>query len=322
VHLSNEVLHELGSLDAEAASKRRDLVRVYCRFIEAVVAFNPDRRLRRERRMSLRSDWRKAADFLRGRISALEERLDHEFHRMHLPCSFYGLVLLINPKFNWLFGTAYMRDWLVTSVLASHIDIAMGKVDAAAVARFESLQKAWDRVDKGCLRKSEVDVQALTFLRKEFLYRKLILPSCDQSEKEGELVAKLFAPVRRSLANDNSIEFEKALVKAKKFRAQRIREARDRSRAKSSATRSWNTVFGAGTEEANLPTELAFYGIMCALASQTHMRHDDELSRAFGAVGYGGDIKNFQKLLNKSFVPWRRRKPWSSKVGVRSPSNK
>ena len=226
---------------------------------------------------------------LHEQIPVMAERLHAAFAQRFEELELRPLInLYLSAETRSLFGTAYFRDRLVTSLLRFHLACARRNGDQVAIARVEKFWGKWDQTDKGPLIKSKAALQALNVLRKAYALRGLVA----RTKYEAKFESALLAPVRESLFFHSEVtDFERELLRAKRFRANRLQPR-----------------LVTITEEFDLRTDLTGCGIVCQLFGRTNVGSVDDLMKQF-APGYPARNKsNFRKLLDECFVPWTRRK--------------
>ena len=209
-----------------------------------------------------------------------------------------------------------------------------------------TLREKWEEADKGYLLKSKTAIAALIELRRRY-FCKVLTTAWGLSEAEVEEpvfirglvelkieqkppmtkarkdVAVLTQSILRVLLKslDASVfQFSETIVKIKQQAVQvqnhavedfgwiHANNSSDLRRAYLTAKR-FREAGGSGrlTEECNLRADLTWYGVICQLAGKKDVGTAGMLRDAF-APGWGGDLKNFQGLLNECAVPWTRLK--------------
>lgn len=246
-----------------------------------------------------------------------------------------------------LFTTSYGREILMLCLLDGAEATGYDKTayDCGRIPIWR-LREEWDHADKGYLLKSKTAVTALIRLRERYLYR-ILRQEWGLGELESEEplvmrglndleikelpatknvrrhVAGLTQPIVRVLLeslNANASEFDHAIVKVRRqvvevenhaldeFGWIRTNNSSELRRAYANAKR-FHEAGGSGriTEERNLRADLTWYGVICQLAGRKDVDTAKMLRDAF-APGWGGDLKNFKRLLNECLVPWTRLK--------------
>ena len=259
----------------------------------------------------------------------------------------FCLVQSGNLVSSFLFTTAYGRETLILFLLDVAEAKGYDKI-AYHDGRgpIWTIREKWEEADKGYLLKSKSSVAALIELRKRHLYRTLRREwGLNEVEVEeplfirelGEIeieqppavtnarrrVAVLVRPILCTLLeshNANASKFSDAIVKIRRqvvqvqnhavedfgwIHSNNVSELR---RAYVTANR-FREAGGSGrlTEERNLRADLTWFGVICQLAGKKDVGAAAMLRGAF-APAWGGDLKNFQRLLNECMVPWSRLK--------------
>jgi hypothetical protein len=225
-----------------------------------------------------------AAELLarREHVAALTKRLREAY------AGRYQELLKVRELFapRWLAHMAYYRDEIISGLLQIHFAKAVAEENPGAIARIKQLWEKWHTTDKGPGWRSEAYVRALRLLRKMEVIR---IVCGDDVEWRTDLESDFLAPLGEPLANAGSDEFEKALARAKAFRAQRYRQE------------------SGITYEFNPRTALTALGIECQLQGKTNVGYAKDLKDKY-EPRYAGAISNFRKKLDQCLVPWTRRK--------------
>ena len=303
IKVAAEIANELAAAENRYLQAQRRLhknLRLLANYLEEIAQLDA-RDVRGEEAILVHRNCHNFADILDQQVAVLAERLHAAFAQRFEELEVRPLInLYLSAKTRSLFGTAYFRDRLVTSLLRFHLACARRSGDQVAIARVEKFWGKWDQTDKGPLSKSKAALQALNILRKAYALRGLVA----RTKYKAKFESALLAPVRESLFFHSEVtDFERELARAKRFRANRLRPRPV-------------TI----TEEFDLRTDLTGCGIVCQLFGRTNVGSVDDLMKQF-APGYPDRNKsNFRKLLDECFVPWTRRKrgrPLGSKNKVR-----
>lgn len=210
-----------------------------------------------------------------------------------------------------------------------------------------TLREKWEEADKSYLLKSKTAVAALIELRRRHFYKTLkwrwglnevnveeplFLQGLEElaigeqqpaTTNARSRVAGLIEPILGLLIetlNANLSKFSDTIVKVRRRAVQvqnhavedfgwiHANNSSELRRAYATANR-FRTGGGSGrlTEECNLRADLTWYGVLCQLAGEKDAGTASTLRDAF-APAWGGDLKNFQRLLDECAVPWTRLK--------------
>lgn len=244
-----------------------------------------------------------------------------------------------------LFTTAYGREILMLFLLDAAEAKGYDKI-AYHGRRLPlwTLREKWEEADKRYLLKSKSSVVALIELRRRYLYQtlgrgwglseveveeplflrgleELRIEQSPATTNARRRVADLTEPILRVVfesLNANLSQFSDTIAKIKRqvvevqnhavenFGWIHANNSSELRRAYANANR-FRAGGGSGrlTEERNLRADLTWYGVICQLAGKKEVGTAGMLRDAF-APAWGGDLKNFQKLLNECAVPWTR----------------
>ncbi|HWY41141.1 MAG TPA: hypothetical protein VNX27_10130 [Chthoniobacterales bacterium] len=259
----------------------------------------------------------------------------------------FCLVRSGNLASSVLFTTAYGREILMLFLLDAAEAKGYDKIAYHGGRQpLWTLREKWEDADKRYLLKSKTSVVALIELRRRYFYQTLRRGwGLNEVEAEEPLflrgleelrieqppattnarrhVAVLTEPILRVVLeslNANLSQFSDTIAKIRRqvvevqnhavedFGWIHANNSFELRRAYATAKR-FRAGGGSGrlTEECNLRGDLTWYGVICQLAGKKEIGTAGMLRDAF-APAWGGDLKNFQKLLNDCAVPWTRLK--------------
>ena len=259
----------------------------------------------------------------------------------------FCLVRSGNLASSVLFTTAYGREILMLFLLDAAEGKGYDKIAYRGGHQpLWRLREKWEDADKSYLLKSKTSVMALIELRRLYFYKTLRrgwgLDEVDEEEpfflrgleelgieqssattnarrKVAALTEPILSVVLES-SNANLSQFTDTIAKITRqvvevqnhavedFGWIRANNSFELRRAYATAKR-FRASGGSGrlTEECNLRGDLTWYGVICQLAGVKEVGTAGILRDAF-APAWGGDLKNFQKILNECAVPWTRLK--------------
>jgi hypothetical protein len=274
------------ALETNIKTKRSRLAHVAAKFVEKINAGEASTLTRRQLSQVERG-FTVATSVMREYLAALRDRLDNAKASAFLRPVFRMPIML---------RTAYFRDRVISLLLSYSEAHARRANNQGCVALLTELAEKWDACDKGNLRGSQPAVEALHLLRKAYIAPHLADAAQLGKTQRHALDGQLFTSLHQACEENNMAEFSRALERANRFRAKRLKLC---------------SRIGGVTEEAdaNHKTDIMAWTIVKHLFNL--FPPDDECWKdLLREYGYSGDGRNFQALLHWCLHPFKKAGEW------------